>query len=195
MNPIVPERKVASLCQLETEMESSSSFLARVEEEEEEAEEDDDEGEEEPIKPLSTAFLASTPASLFSTPGATETVMCGADSFVTLGSNAKTSRRRLISAISSSSSPSSSSTTTATATACALPSSATPVARSRGAGEPRRGARVAIVSASGLNASVRWSAETFAWDGGALPSAKRNVFFFLKRREEEKVEKREKEKN
>ena len=144
--------------------------LAQVEEDAE----DDDDGDDDEVaadkletKPLSTTFLASTPASLFSTPEATDTVMYGAVSFLdVLGSKAKTSED-LISASS-------------TTMVCALPSSATPVARSLGAaGEPRRGANFAIVSASGLNASVRWSAETFAWEGGALREWKRErkVFF------------------
>ena len=118
--------------------------------------------------PLSTTFLASTPASLLSTPGATETVICGAVSFgpvAVVESKEKTSKE----------STSVSSSITPTTTAWALPSSATPVARSRGPLEPSRGARFAIACTSGLKASVRWSAETFAWEGGAR---QRESFFF-----------------
>lgn len=81
MKPMVPERKVGSSCQLETEMAS----LAQAVEHEEDDEEDDEVADADTNKlettPLSTTLLASTPASLFSTPGATEIVMCGAVSF------------------------------------------------------------------------------------------------------------------
>jgi hypothetical protein len=119
------------------------------------------------------------PASLFSTPGATETVMCGAVAFapVVVGSKEKTPEE--VTSVSS------------ITTACALPLSATPVARSRGPVEPRRGANFAIVCASGLKASVRWSAETFAWEGGALRERKS---FFIEEVEKKKKKKRKKKK-
>jgi hypothetical protein len=165
MNPRVPERKVGSPCQLETE---TASSLAQAKEEEDD-DGNDDEEEKVETKPRSTTLLARTPASLFSTPGATETVMCAAViSHFGVGSKEKTSEATI--------------SVSSITTACALPSSATPVARSRGPVEPRRGAKFAIVCASGLNASVRWSAETFAWEGGALrvlEERERKSFFFI----------------
>jgi hypothetical protein len=168
MNPRVPERKVGSPCQLETE---TASSLAQAKEEEDD-DGNDDEEEKVETKPRSTTLLARTPASLFSTPGATETVMCAAViSHFGVGSKEKTSEATI--------------SVSSITTACALPSSATPVARSRGPVEPRRGAKFAIVCASGLNASVRWSAETFAWEGGALrvleERERGRVFFSFKR--------------
>ena len=80
MNPKVPERKVGSPCQLETEMSSSLAHAKEEDgdgddDEDEDEEDDDDDKEKVETKPRSTTFLASTPASLFSTPGATETVI------------------------------------------------------------------------------------------------------------------------
>ena len=154
-----------------------ASSLAHVKEEDGDDDEDEEEGQEEKVetKPRSTTFLASTPASLFSIPGATETVMCGAVfSHLVVGSKEKTSEATT--------------SVSSITTACTLPSSATPVARSRGPVEPRRGAKFAIICASGLNASVRWSAETFAWEGGALRGSeeRERVFFSFMRLKKKK---------